>query len=217
MPDPQWLARQLRRPSGDDAAEVGRNMNASNGPLNLRCIAQLACTAGDRVLEIGPGNGGFVRPLLEAAPALDYTGVDWSDAMVVEARAGNADLVAAGRVRFLQGSSAALPFADAAFDRVLAVHTLYFWEPPAPHLTEIARVLRQGGRLCIAFGDAGFMRGLPFTAHGFRLYTLEHARETIAAAGLCVLDAVAHRESGLSNTGGTVDKLVHILRCERPG
>lgn len=36
MPDPQWLAGQLRRPSGDDAAEVGRNMNASNGPLNLR-------------------------------------------------------------------------------------------------------------------------------------------------------------------------------------
>ncbi|MCK5771097.1 class I SAM-dependent methyltransferase [Algiphilus sp.] len=216
MPDPQWLAGQLRRPSGDDAAEVGRNMNASNGPLNLRCIAQLACTAGDRVLEIGPGNGGFVRPLLEAAPALDYTGVDWSDAMVAEARADNTDLVAAGRVRFLQGSSAALPFADAAFDRVLAVHTLYFWEPPESHLAEIARVLRPGGSLCIAFGDAGFMRDLPFTAHGFRLYTLERARETIEAADLRVLDAVAHRESGQSNAGATVDKHVHIVCCDRP-
>lgn len=217
MPDPRWLAGQLRRPSGDDAAEVGRNMNAANGPLNLRCIAQLACTAGDRVLEIGPGNGGFVGALLDAAPGLDYTGVDWSEAMVGEAREANADLVAAGRVRFLQGSSAVLPFADAAFDRVLAVHTLYFWDPPESHLAEIARVLRPGGSLCIAFGDAGFMRDLPFTAHGFRLYTLERARETIEAADLRVLDAVAHRESGQSNTGETVDKLVHILRCERPG
>jgi ArsR family transcriptional regulator len=43
----------------------------------------------------------------------------------------------------------ALPFADAAFDAVLLLHTLTYAEAPPVALREAARVLRPGGRVVV--------------------------------------------------------------------
>lgn len=206
----QHIAAQLRRPSGIEAPEVARRMNEANGPVNRRCIERLQLCAGDRVLEIGPGNGAFVAEIVGAADGITYTGLDWSAEMVREAQAGNRELVAAGRVQLHQGSSEAMPFADASFDKALAVHTLYFWEHPGDHLAEIRRVLRPGGLLCIAFGDRAFMQDLPFTRYGFTLYDADGGRGLLDQSGFDVRDVLPHREAGRSNTGEVVDKLIHI-------
>lgn len=212
--DAQRLAEQLRKPSGAEAAEVARNMNEANLRTNLRCIEALVLRAGESVLEIGPGNGAFVADIIAAAPGLRYTGLDWSEDMVAEAAHFNAALLEGGAAAFRQGSSDAMPFADAAFDAVLAVNVLYFWEHPRDHLAEIRRVLKPAGRLCIAFGDRGFMSRLPFTAHGFRLYDLEAASALLESCGFDVAGVWEHLENGRSNTGELVEKHIHILRCE---
>lgn len=85
-----------------------------------------------------------------------YVGLDWSEAMVARARARYRDVAGDGRIALLSGSCAALPFANARFDRVLAVHALYFWQPPERHLQEIRRELRPCGQLCLAFGGKAF-------------------------------------------------------------
>lgn len=208
-------AAQLRRPHGAAAADVALKMNDANARTNEAAIAAMMVRYGTDVLELGPGNGRFAEQIVEAAEAVTYTGLDWSAEMVEAASALNAARVAAGGVSFRRGSSDRMPFDDASFDRVLAVHTLYFWDRPADHLREVHRVLRPGGRLCIAFGDRGFMRELPFTAYDFTLYTRISACELLEACGFSIVRALLHGERGVSNDGTVVDKSVHILDCCR--
>lgn len=211
--EPQELAQHLRRPAGAKGLEVGQVMNNVNAGVNRACHKLLAFGGSDRVLEIGPGNGGFVSEILEGRPDVTYTGLDWSSDMVAEAQKNNAPFVADGQARFLQGNSDNLPFPADTFDKVLAVNTLYFWESPTDHLAQIARVMRPGGTFCIAFGDRSFMKGLAFTAYGFTLYDRESASNLLAKSGFRVVQSEKFSETSTSNTGEDVEKFGHLLLC----
>ena len=47
----------------------------------------------------------------------------------------------------------ALPYGDATFDRVLTVHTIYFWPDPVAAFREVRRVIRPGGRFVLVFHE----------------------------------------------------------------
>ncbi|HGM6070344.1 TPA: class I SAM-dependent methyltransferase [Stenotrophomonas maltophilia] len=213
MLDASTLAAQLRHPHGDAAQAVAESMNRSNGALNRAAIGLLAVTSGERVLEIGPGNAAFAPLLLQASDSR-YLGIELSSAMV---EAGNRQLVAAGlaeRAGMRHGDAHALPIADAAMDAALAVNTLYFWPDLAPVLGELARVVRPGGRLCLAFGDAAFMRSLPFTAD-FQLHELDAVELALRVAGFGVSAWRSHRETAPGNDGQARDKHFHLLLAQR--
>lgn len=214
MLSPDDLAAQLRHPHGEHALAVADAMNRSNGDLNRAAIALLSVTAGEQVLEIGPGNAAFAPDLLRA-PHSCYVGVDVSAAMV---DAGNALLATHGlhdRADVRLGDAHALPLASACIDAALAVNTLYFWDELKFPFAELARVLRPGGRLCLAFGDATFMRTLPFAAHGFHLHELADVEQALRSAGLTVQAWRTHHETGHSNDGREVSKHFHLLRAQR--
>jgi hypothetical protein len=63
-------------------------------------------------------------------------------------------------VRGLRADAAALPFADGAFDAVVAMHMLYHLPDPAKGIAEMARVLKPGGFLAATTNGAGNMRKL---------------------------------------------------------
>ncbi|WMJ69621.1 methyltransferase domain-containing protein [Stenotrophomonas sp. 24(2023)] len=208
------LAAQLRLPHGPAARAIAESMNRSNGALNHAANRLLAVGAGEQVLEIGPGNAAFVADLLQA-PGSRYLGIELSPAMV---EAGTAQLAARGlgtRAQLQLGDVHALDLADARIDAALAVNLLYFWPTLSIPLAELARVLRPGGRLCVAFGDAGFMRTLPFTAQGFHLHSLADVDLGLRSAGFAVTGWRAHREQGPGNDGRTVEKLFHLLLARR--
>ncbi|WP_226961367.1 MULTISPECIES: class I SAM-dependent methyltransferase [Streptomyces] len=97
--------------------------------------------AGRRVLDAGCGAGVLSDALRERGA--DVTGVDASAAMLELARrrlGPEADL----RLVDLSGP---LPFADGAFDDVVASLVLHYLEDWGPTLGELRRVLRPGGRL----------------------------------------------------------------------
>jgi len=211
---PDDLATQLRHPHGIHALAVAQSMNRSNGDLNRAALALLSVTAGEQVLEIGPGNAAFAPELLQA-PHSRYLGVDVSAAMVA---AGNALLAGHGlqeRAELHLGDAHALPPDEACIDAALAVNTLYFWDELRLPFAELARVLRPGGRLCLAFGDAAFMRTLPFAAHGFHLHELAEVEQALRSAGLTVQAWRAHHETGRSNDGREVNKHFHLLLARR--
>jgi SAM-dependent methyltransferase len=89
---------------------------------------------GCRVLDVGCGPGSYLG-LLSAVRAV---GVDLSAGMAREASVHAPVLVA---------DAAALPFADAAFDRVLAPHMLYHCPDIPAAVAELRRVVRPGGVL----------------------------------------------------------------------
>jgi len=213
MLDARTLAAQLRHPHGEAALAVGESMNRSNGALNQAAISLLAVTAGEQVLEIGPGNAAFA-PLLLQADGSHYLGIELSTAMV---DAGNQRLAGTGladRAALRHGDAHALPVADASVDAALAVNTLYFWPNLAPVLDELARVLCRGGRLCLAFGDAAFMRSLPF-AGDFQLHELDAVELALRVSGFNVSAWRSHRETASGNDGQARDKHFHLLLAHR--
>jgi ubiquinone/menaquinone biosynthesis C-methylase UbiE len=106
---------------------------------------------GDIVLDVGSGTGTLA---LEAARSVGRTGrvcgIDPSAEQIARARAKTARRRVP--VEFQNGVIEQLPFPDATFDVVLS--TLMMHHVPAPTkrqgLSEIARVLKPGGRLVIA-------------------------------------------------------------------
>ena len=213
MLDAPTLAAQLRQPHGEAALEVADAMNRSNGALNQAAIGLLAASAGERILEIGPGNAAFAPQLLQAAGS-HYLSIELSPAMV---EAGNQRLASAGlagRAAMRHGDAHALPVADASMDAALAVNTLYFWPHLAPVLDELARVLRRGGRLCLAFGDAAFMRSLPF-ASDFQLHELDAVELALRVSGFTVSAWRSHRETATGDDGQVREKHFHLLLAQR--
>jgi SAM-dependent methyltransferase len=91
-----------------------------------------------RVLEVGPGPG-EVSEQMQRELGAEVVAVDVSARMVELARARGVD----ARV----GDVQELPFADAAFDLVVAAWVLFHVPDLDRGLEEIARVLRPGGRL----------------------------------------------------------------------
>lgn len=213
MLDARSLAAQLRQPHGEAALAVADSMNRSNGALNQAAIALLAVTRAEQVLEIGPANAAFA-PLLLQAEDSRYLGIDLSTAMV---ESGNQRLSAAGlaaRAMLQVGDVHALPLNDACMDAALAVNTLYFWPNLALALDEVARVLRRGGRLCLAFGDAGFMRNLSFAAD-FHLHELDEVELALRVSGFSISAWRAHREAAAGNDGEHREKHFHLLLAHR--
>jgi glycogen(starch) synthase len=94
-----------------------------------------------KILDAGGGPGRLACPL---AARHDVTLCDISADMLAEARARCPD-----GVRFVQADAGALPFGDGEFDAVLALDLLVHLPDLASAVSELARVVRPGGRLLL--------------------------------------------------------------------
>lgn len=128
-----WDPERYRREAGF-VAELGR-------PL----LERLAARAGEKVLDLGCGDGRLTTEL--AASGARVIGVDLSLSQIAAARRrGTRACVADGTH---------LPFADGGFDAVLSNAALHWMRPPETVLREVRRVLKRGGRFVGEMGGAG--------------------------------------------------------------
>jgi ubiquinone/menaquinone biosynthesis C-methylase UbiE len=210
------LAAQLGHPQGEDGLCVGETMHESNIGMTRACLAALALQANDVLLEVGHGNGAHVADCLAAAPGLRYQGLELSALMHEDAARRNAALGEAAGFAHYDGQ--AFPFPDACFTHAMSVNTLYFLSDLSAFLAELRRVLRSGGTLGLAFADADFMRALPFTAHGFRLYAMEAVRDALGAVGFLPGDArrIEERVPSKARPGTTQLRPSWVLTARAP-
>lgn len=198
------IARQLRRPEGEDGKKVGAAMNKSNAVLYEMLLHFLGIKPGDRILEIGFGNGHFIPALFEKEASIQYTGLDMSETMVAEAVMENEARIADGSVKLHLGRTEEMPFADGAFTKVFAANVLYFWDEPAVALKAIHRVLETGGELVLAIRSKETMRQVPFSEHGFTMYSAEEAKELLEANGFRVNEVQTAMEEPRASTDGSM-------------
>jgi ubiquinone/menaquinone biosynthesis C-methylase UbiE len=140
-----WLTRQCRKPTGVLGRRVARVMNVTHSALTDWGLSHVSVGRADRILDVGCGGGRTIQKLAAMACDGHVSGLDYAAASVDVARQTNADTIAAGRVTVEQGSVAALPFTDRAFDLVTAVETHYYWPDLEHSMREILRVLKPGG------------------------------------------------------------------------
>ena len=188
------IAAQLRKPSGEDGVLTGLKMFENNGSMIRRAIDLAGCKEGDRVLEMGYGNGAHLEYLFGKAENLQYIGIDISETMQQEAAARNKKKVEEGTAHFLLTNGIDIPLQDGEVDAFFTVNTIYFWEDHAAVLKEIRRVLKPGGSVCIALASRRFMEQLPFTRYGFRMFHPEEVEALLKQAELTVYQIMVETE-----------------------
>ncbi|MFF3431357.1 class I SAM-dependent methyltransferase [Streptomyces sp. NPDC002602] len=159
---PESLAQPADRAQANDYDSFAEAYSAEN-EINLvnayyerpGMLALAGDVAGRRILDAGCGSGSLSAALRERGAVV--TGIDASAGMLALARRRLGDDVALHVVDL----SDRLPFADGAFDDVVASLVLHYLEDWVPTLAELRRVLRPGGRL-IASVDH------PFVAYAFQ-------------------------------------------------
>lgn len=117
----------------------------------------LAPATGERILEIGPGTGYYTLPLAEWVGTGTIEIFDLQPEMLEHT-------LERGRERGLtnieatRGDAEDLPYEDARFDAVVLVAVLGEIPDGSAAMSEIARVLKPGGRLVVGelFGDPHF-------------------------------------------------------------
>jgi SAM-dependent methyltransferase len=115
---------------------------------HLRAYEEAAArTRGQRVLDCGC-NVGYGTQLL-AQSAVEVVGVDVSDRAVAEAR------VRCPGLTFHRVDGISLPFRRCSFDAVVSLQVIEHVHDPAPYLSEIRRVLTDGGQALITTPNAG--------------------------------------------------------------
>ncbi|WP_105385907.1 class I SAM-dependent methyltransferase [Neorhizobium alkalisoli] len=119
---------------------------------------QLPLKPDDKVLDIGCGPGWFWASVMQDVPEnLHLTLADQSSGMVAEA-VERCSALPFGSVTGRQADAAALPFEDASFDAVIAMHMLYHLADQLAAIVEMFRVLKPGGVLAVTTNGVGNMR-----------------------------------------------------------
>ncbi len=189
------LAAQLGNPHGALGKGVALLLNRTNRRLIEAAVRAAEPRPGAAAADIGFG-GGVGLSLLLARVGAEGTvyGIEPSPDMTARARSRFASEIGAGRLRIVEGTLTDLPVADASIDALITVNTLYFVPDLTPAASELARVLRPGGRAVIGIADPADAARMPFTRYGFHLRTPEEIATVLEGAGLSVNHRVlAHK------------------------
>jgi SAM-dependent methyltransferase len=160
--------------------------------------ARLGLAPGDTVLDVGCGFGRHAYGAARVGARV--VAADFAEAELKEVRNTFGAMAAADEVSeasltgTVQADGTRLPFADDAFDRVIAAEVLEHIPDDAAALAELARVLRPGGtiavtvpawwpeQVCWRLSDEYHA---PFVEGGHvRIYRRSELRSKLAAAGL---------------------------------
>ena len=128
------------------AGDFGAIAREIGVPGAERFVARMAFEPSARVLDIACGTGNVTIPLARRGAIV--TGLDMTPHLLEEAR-GRAAREGLG-IRFDEGLAEMLPYPDGSFDVVVSMFGVMFSPLPATIASEMARVLRPGGRLVLA-------------------------------------------------------------------
>ncbi len=137
----------------------------------------------DKVLEIGFGPGKLINEMANITTEGTVEGVDFSKAMLNQAKRANAGHIASGRVFLHECECSSLTYEDEAFDKICSTNTLYFWKKPEDYFSEMFRLLRSGGKVVIGFRDDEQMSDLDLSEDIFSSFSKNDMVNLLSNAG----------------------------------
>jgi SAM-dependent methyltransferase len=141
----RWPAlwRILRRPMRaqfDKLAPVWEGIRMPDTLAPVEVGLDALASPPRRVLDLGTGTGAVARLVAERFPEAEIVGADMAPQMIEEARR----VTDSPRITYQVADAQKLPFADGAFDLVTLGNMIPFFD-------ELARVVKPGGRMLIAY------------------------------------------------------------------
>jgi len=136
--------------------KMTRNFNSALCNVLLRYLDP---DKGEKILDMGCSRGFYLRKVEEYTESV--IGVDISESSLKDA--------VSTRVRY--GDVTRLDFEADSFDKVYSLHTIEHIPDPGQFLSEMARVLKPGGKAVIVYPWEPF-RGLQATVAALRQYNL---------------------------------------------
>ena len=110
-------------------------------------VREVQARPGDRVLDVATGTG-MVAQALVRRYGCTVVGLDQSPEMLSGAQAKlDRDPQLASNVELVRGEAESMPFADGEFDHLTFTYLMRYVEDPGATLTELARVVKPGGRI----------------------------------------------------------------------
>lgn len=176
---------------------LGDSYHPGGLTLTRHLATLLGLQPGQRVLDLAAGRG-TTALLLAHEHRVHVNGLDLSAANIALARGVADDAGLADQVTFTVGDAEHLPYPDAAFDAVICECALCTFPDKPQAVSEIARVLKPGGRLGLTDVTADPTR-------------LPAELQTLAAWAACVADArpLAEYTTLLAQAGLTVTTTEH--------
>lgn len=107
----------------------------------------LGVQPGDTIIDVGCGEGLFARELVQAG--FDVTGVE-PEAYLRDRFEQWAEQTGPGHGRVIDGTAERIPLPDASAKAIVITEVLEHVKDPAPCLTELFRVTKPGGMLCVS-------------------------------------------------------------------
>ena len=110
-------------------------------------VSRIDAAPDDRVLDVATGTG-MVATALVRRYGCSVVGLDQSPEMLSGAQAKlDADPRLAERIELVRGEAESLPFGDGAFDHLTFTYLLRYVAEAGETLSELARVVKRGGRI----------------------------------------------------------------------
>ena len=117
-----------------------------NGRWRRAMVDQIVEAPGAAVLDVASGTAGVAIQLARRTTAR-VVGVDLTEQMLRQGRVNVTRAGLAARIGLIAGRGEQLPFPDASFDALTFTYLLRYVDDPQATLTELARVVRPGGRV----------------------------------------------------------------------
>jgi ubiquinone/menaquinone biosynthesis C-methylase UbiE len=176
---------QFMLPTGFAGRLMLRVMNVMHGAIYKNTADVLRPQPDDDVLEVGCGNGHFLKKY--ASSARSVAGLDLSELCIESAKKKHRKRIGAGTAEFVRGDAAQLPWEDSRFSAVTSMGSFVGFRQPLQSLKELHRVLRPGGRVVLSIewnAEDGRDHANEIEKYGMHIWTEGEVREMMAEAGL---------------------------------
>lgn len=209
------LAQQLKCPEGEEGLRIAQIMNQSNKKMISNTIESLMLKRQDKILEIGHGNAEHLQEIFDIVNDIDYTGLEISKTMNLEAKYINQNFYAKNKADFHLYDGKNLPYDDETFDKIFTIETIYFWENIESFLSEIYRVLKPSGIFVLTFVNKCSMKFLPFVDYGFNIYYTDDVLLMAANAGFDKAILQKKEEKIQHQTGKIMKRKYNLIHFQK--